>query len=144
MGEAHLPPHYILLSQTTLPATSSSPSLSSGAGAHAISTTPTPALTFPLIHYHYADDPPLSLIPSGKGKDTGQQHYIILDYDPHAPHAPFLVRSISDGLAVVGVKVTEAPGIGRGVDEERNTSMYMIETVCTGSAARYVLACVWA
>lgn len=96
-----------------------------------------------MIHYHYADDPPLSLIPSSKGKDIEQQQYIILDYDPHAPHMPLLVRSISDGLAVVGVKVTDAPGIGPGIDEERNTHMYVIDTVYNGSTARYVVLIVW-
>jgi hypothetical protein len=133
MADEDLPPHYILLSQTTLPNSSLS-----GTGAQASSTTATPTLAFPMIHYHYADDPPLSLIPSSKGKETEQQQYIILDYDPGSPHAPLLVRSISDGLAVVGVKVTDAPGIGQGVDDGRNTHMYVIDTVYSGSTVRYV------
>lgn len=120
MSDSPLPPHYILLSQSSIPAPS----------APVSTATPTPTLTFPSIHYHYADDPPLSLLPP---HDHQEQQYIILDYDPKAP-SNLVVRSISDGLAVVAVKVTEAPGIAKGVDDDRNTGMYIIETVSHGSS----------
>ncbi len=114
-----LPPHYILVSQGCLPATTG------GAGQSALTA---PVLTFPIIHYHYADDPPLSLMPS---KD---RENIILDYDPSSDQSP-IVRSVSEGLAVTGVKVTDAPGIIKG---DKNPNMFVIEAVSTNTSHRLV------
>ena len=121
------PPHYIFVSQGNLPA-------AGGAGQSALTA---PMLTFPIIHYHYADDPPLSLIPS---KDRDNQPHIILDYDP-ASGQPAVVRSVSEGLAVTGIKVTDAPGVIKGVATDKNPSMFVIEAVSTSTTHRCVDFC---
>ncbi|KAF8342811.1 uncharacterized protein EI90DRAFT_2988029 [Cantharellus anzutake] len=119
-----LPPHYVLVSQGSLPASTT--------GVVGAPNTPAPRLTFPIIHYHYADDPPLSLMPS---KDHENQPYIILDCDPTSCQLP-VVRSVSEGLAVTGIKVTEAPGVIKGVEVDRNPNMFVIEAVSTNSSHR--------
>lgn len=116
------PPHYIFVSQGSLPA----------AGGAGQSTLTAPVLTFPIIHYHYADDPPLSLIPS---KDRDNQPHIILDYDPASGQPP-VVRSVSEGLAVTGIKVTDAPGVIKGVAKDKNPNMFVIEAVSTSTTHR--------
>lgn len=102
------PPHYVLLTQSTIPSSSSAPG-----------KEPVQKIVHPIVHYHYADDPPLSIIPAL------DRSYIILDFDPDSPNPP-TVSSISGDTAVVGVKVTEAPG---AADGELNPNMYLIETV---------------
>src|SRR5689334_9290703 len=109
-----LPPHYILVSQSQLPSTSHD---TSGPSSLCAST-----LVHPIIHYHYADDPPLSLLPSA------EQTYLIMDWDPSLPDngmAP-AVRSISEDTAVVGLKVSESAGEDDG---RLNSSMYVLETI---------------
>ncbi|EJD55661.1 hypothetical protein AURDEDRAFT_179374 [Auricularia subglabra TFB-10046 SS5] len=66
-------------------------------------STASSALVHPVIHYHYADDPPLSLSPSAT------RNTLIMDFDPENPSQP-VVHSLSPALAVTGVRVSEAPG----------------------------------
>lgn len=105
----NLPPHYIILTQSQL-----SPSSSTRAEPTA------QTLVHPIIHYHYADDPPLSLLPTNPN-----QSYIILDVDPADPSQTPIVNSISEDMVVVGVKVNDAPG----AEGDRNARMYTIETM---------------
>lgn len=111
------PPHYVILSQSNLPSASSS---SAPSGPVPSSST----LVFPTIHYHYADDPPLSLLPS---KDAPP--YLIMDWDPNVAPGDTVVKSISDAITVVGTKVAPAPGVSDAVDHDRNTNMFVIETI---------------
>ena len=107
-GEPLLPPRYILVSHS-----SQSPNCS----------TPVKTLSHPHIHYQYADDPPLSLLPTSPAEQV-----IVLDYDPSgrtSPHA----QSISGPAAVTGVKVTDAPGhIPSGEDADWNDKMFVVHT----------------
>jgi len=126
------PPCYILLSQYT---SSSLPSL----GAQTLPPPPS-QLTHPTIQYHYADDPPLALVPSPE-----HPHIIILDIPdgssgPVAPPsltetimAPPIpsARSLSSALAVASVKVAQVPGaaIKHALSEGRDPNIYILETV---------------
>lgn len=129
------PPHYILISQSSLPSSSSGPNV-----------VPSAALIFPRIHYHYADDPPLALLPQPSSSDIPDgPAYLVLDWDPistglsataspntklNLAHAQIPeMRSVSAGTAVVGIKASPAPGISDAVDHDRNTNMYVLETV---------------
>lgn len=57
-----------------------------------------------------------------------------MDWDPNAAPGESVVRSISEDVSVVGIKVAAAPGVSDTVDHDRNTNMYVVETV-TGSNA---------
>ncbi|KAH9486757.1 hypothetical protein JR316_0000822 [Psilocybe cubensis] len=102
------PPFYILLAHSSL------------------SNTPTAALSntlgHPAIQYHFADDSPVSLLPSHP-----DEHVLILTYGGNSSKPT--VQSISDRLAVVGLRREEAPGAS-AEDETgtRNNTMYIIET----------------
>jgi hypothetical protein len=129
------PPCYILLSQYT---SSSLPSL----GAQTLSPPPS-RLIHPTIQYHYADDPPLALVPSSE-----RPHIIILDIPDGdrglgqpvaspsstetivASSAPS-ARSLSSALAITTVKVAQAPGaaIKHALAEGRDPNIYILETV---------------
>jgi hypothetical protein len=100
------PPHYILVSQSSL-------------SAHTPGA-PSTALCHPIIQYHYADDSPLSILPQSPGEQV-----VILDYDSTSPTA----KSISTNSAVTVLKVAEAPGAGAAEDEsKKNNKMYILET----------------
>ena len=117
-GEPLLPPRYILVSHS-----SQSPNCSA----------PVKTLSHPHIHYQYADDPPLALLPSSSAEQV-----IVLDYDPSgrtSPHA----QSISGPAAVTGVKVTDAPGhIPTGEDASSNDKMYVVHTTGLDLGERFV------
>ncbi|KAF4623866.1 hypothetical protein D9613_001959 [Agrocybe pediades] len=102
------PPFYVLLAHSSL---SSAPSA-------ALSNT----LGHPVIQYHYADDSPLSLLPTHP-----DEHILVLNYSNDGPKPT--VQSISPTLSVVGLKTEEAPGASVA-DETgtRNDTMFIIET----------------
>ncbi|CDO72317.1 hypothetical protein BN946_scf184977.g14 [Trametes cinnabarina] len=108
------PPYYVLIAH--------SQSLSNPAAP------PSTTLSHPVIEYHYADDPPNSLLPQQLG-----EHVLVLDYDPASPGPP-TVKSLSSDLAVSAVKVVDAPGAAvAGERALRNNNMYVITT--TGKPA---------
>ncbi|KAJ6534418.1 hypothetical protein B0H10DRAFT_2246920 [Mycena sp. CBHHK59/15] len=80
------PPFYILCARTSLAA-----------------PTPAPALVHPAIQYHYADDPPLALLP--------------------IPQSTF-----SPAVAVTALRIEEAPGAAADAVPRRNDRMYIVET----------------
>ncbi|KAJ6627219.1 hypothetical protein B0H10DRAFT_2210610 [Mycena sp. CBHHK59/15] len=97
------PPFYILCARTSLAA-----------------PTPAPALVHPAIQYHYADDPPLALLPHPA------EHVLVLDFRPPAP-AP-TVHSFSPAVAVTALRIEEAPGAAADAVPRRNDRMYIVET----------------
>ena len=103
------PPYYLLVAQSNALASPANPASLS--------------LSHPVIEYHYADDPPASLVPQASG-----EHVLVLDYDPARPGPP-TVRSLSRDLVVSAVRVTDAPGAAvAGEPTLRNNNMYVIET----------------
>ena len=52
---------------------------------------------------------------------------LVLDYDPRGGSPP-VAQSLSTNLAVIGVKVTEAPGAATDEEGPRNDKMYVLET----------------
>ncbi|KAF9535848.1 hypothetical protein CPB83DRAFT_901514 [Crepidotus variabilis] len=90
--------------------------------AHSSSTTAPVTLVHPIIQYHYADDSPLSVLPT-----QADEHVLVLNHNPTTDSA--VVQSISSSLVVTGLKVEEAPGAA--VDDTvnlKNNSMFIIET----------------
>lgn len=108
MNPASEPPYYILVSQSALASNPQGPQSTS--------------LAHPTIQYHYADDPPLSLLPQ-----SPSEHLIILGHDP--AQATPTGKSISKDLIVSSVKVSEAPAAAASDDEQgkRNDRMYILE-----------------
>ncbi|KZV75583.1 hypothetical protein PENSPDRAFT_748469 [Peniophora sp. CONT] len=110
------PPRYILVSHS-----SQSPNCSASVKT----------LSHPYIHYQYADDPPLSLLPSSPSEQV-----IVLDYDPSGRTSP-RAQSISGPAAVTGVKVTDAPGhIPTGEDASWNDKMFVVHTTSLDESRR--------
>lgn len=98
--------------------------------AHSQSLPASTSLSHPLIEYHYADDPPVSLLPR-----LADEHVLVLDYDPARPGPP-TVKSLSPDLVVSAVKVADAPGAAvAGEPALRNNSMYVIETISMAKQA---------
>ncbi|KAI0735247.1 hypothetical protein C8Q76DRAFT_791816 [Earliella scabrosa] len=113
------PPYYLLVAHSQSLLTASAPASTS--------------LSHPLIEYHYADDPPDSLLPKQPG-----EHVLVLDYDPARPGPP-TVKSLSPDLVVSAVKVTDAPGAAvAGEPALRNNSMYIIETMTKPATDMFV------
>lgn len=52
---------------------------------------------------------------------------LVLDYDPRRGLPP-VASSLSTNLAVIGVKVTEAPGAATDEEGPRNDKMYVLDT----------------
>ncbi|KAI0335350.1 hypothetical protein GY45DRAFT_1317292 [Cubamyces sp. BRFM 1775] len=103
------PPYYVLIAH--------SQSLSNPA------QPPSTSLSHPVIEYHYADDPPKSLLERSPG-----EHVLVLDFDPSRPGSP-TVKSLSPDLAVSAVKVVDAPGAAvAGESASSNNNMYVITT----------------
>lgn len=105
------PPRYVLLSSGgPSNAYTASPLLGGSPFAHPAS-----------IHYHYADDPPIQLLPPGN--DT----ILVMDVDDIAS-AP-AVRSLSSDVVVTGVKVSQVPGVPSAApdDMSSNPNMYVID-----------------
>lgn len=113
------PPRYVLVSHGALPDAFSSGALN---GPVAGSSGAATLLSHPIIQYQYADDPPAAVLPRFPG-----ERVIVLDADL-AAGAP-TARSISPGLAVMGVKVADAPGASVQDDEVGDRKMYVIDTM---------------
>lgn len=102
------PPFYVLLAHSPL----------SNVPSGALSNT----LAHPTVQYHYADDSPLSILPTHP-----QESVLILNYDPISTQPT--VQSVSDVLITTGLRFEEAPGAAADDSKvERNTSMFIIET----------------
>ena len=102
------PPFYVLIAQSPV----------SNIPAGALSNN----LSHPTIRYHYADDSPLSVIPSHP-----DEHVLVMDYD--GTSAQPTVQSISPSLGVTGLKLAEAPGAALADPSgTRNETMFIIET----------------
>jgi len=107
-GSLDDPPFYVLLAQSPL----------SNVSTGALSNT----LAHPIIQYHYADDSPLSILPTQPNESV-----LVLNYDPKS--APPTVQSITNNLVVNGLRVEEAPGAAADDSKKhRNISMFVIET----------------
>ena len=75
------------------------------------------------IEYHYGDDSPRNLLPRVPG-----EYVLVLDYDPTTGAEP-IAHSLSKDIAVLGVKVSKAPGaaiLEEGIPQ--NDNMYLLET----------------
>ena len=102
------PPFYVLIAQSPV----------SNVPAGALSNN----LSHPTIKYHYADDSPLSIIPS-----HSDEHVLVMDYD--GTSAQPTVQSISPSLGVTGLKLEEDPGAALADPSgTRNETMFIIET----------------
>jgi hypothetical protein len=104
------PPYYVFVANSSLLATQSTP--------------PSSLLSHPNIQYHYLDDSPLTLLPQ-----SPDEHVLVLDYDPANITAP-TVKSISNNIAVTGIKVTDAPGAGVVHSNDapsKNDKLYIIQ-----------------
>lgn len=97
---------------------------------------PSNALAHPTIQYHYADDSPLALWPRHPN-----ERVLVLDYDPTTTTQP-TVQSTSKDLAVVSLKVEEAPGaaVADG-DGSRSDRMHIIQTTAIDGSVRNIGRC---
>lgn len=125
---AQAPPRYVLLSTTSLSTNGPSRSADVSPFVHPAS-----------ISYQYADDPPLQLLPLGL--DT----LIVMDVDEISVDSTPAVRSLSEGVVVTGVRVSEVPGASIAPslaleDVAANPNMYVIELSArpTKDQMRYV------
>lgn len=108
MASQSKPPFYVLIAQAPV----------SNLPAGALSNN----LSHPVIQYHYADDSPLSVIPSHPDEQV-----LVMNYDRSSKQPT--VQSISTGLSVTGLRLEEAPGAALADPSgTRNDTMYIIET----------------
>ncbi|KAF5377523.1 hypothetical protein D9615_005247 [Tricholomella constricta] len=106
------PPYYILFSHSHIAATNP--------GA------PSNTLGHPTIQYHYANDSTFALWPQ-----HSNEHVLVLDYDPTSTKPP-TVQSMSKDMAVVSLKVEEAPGAAAANDNDPNNDrMFIIDTTAS-------------
>ncbi|KAL5495452.1 hypothetical protein ACEPAI_915 [Sanghuangporus weigelae] len=89
----------------------------------------------PVIEYQFADDPPSNQLPKSDAETV-----IVVDCEDN--DAVPIARSLNRELAVAGVKVTPAPGVGASGDGEtrRNDTMYIIETLAAESSTGETMA----
>ncbi|KAG8903369.1 hypothetical protein FRB99_003391 [Tulasnella sp. 403] len=109
------PPHYTLLSKTPIPPKPSTSASSTLDDARIPLSHPT------VIHYQYADDPPLHLVPQPS------HTILVMDFDDGGTS----VKSLSEDVVVVGVREDVAPGADVVKSDEAsgvNPGMYVIET----------------
>jgi hypothetical protein len=102
------PPHFVLVSHSAQP--------------EADAVGPARTLGHADIQYHYADDPPLALLPR-----SSDEQVLVLDYDPTgnaAPHA----QSLSGPATVTGVLVTDAPGAPTDESWPWSSKMFVVNT----------------
>jgi hypothetical protein len=105
-------PHYVLVSSS-----------SRTRSATTAGSANTAVLGHPILQYHYANDSPLSLLPK-----SNDEHVLVLDYDPLNP-ALTRAQSVSGSSAVIGIKVTDAPGAGPAEgDAGWSNKMFVLET----------------
>lgn len=110
MAGVGLPPTYVLISESAL----------SNTNYTADFTT----LVHPVIHYHYADDPPIC--PQGT-----KSNLLVMDYDPASTELP-AVSSLTPSLAVDDVTVSDAPGASSTLSSTSlpvNSNLYIIRTL---------------
>ena len=105
-------PTYILISESTLSSVNPSVDLAS--------------LVHPVIHYRYADDPPI--VPQGD-----KTSLLVMEFDTSSPTTP-IVSSLSPNLAVDNVTVSDAPGAGAisgspANHTSNNNNLYIINTL---------------
>jgi len=78
-----------------------------------------------LVHYRYADDPPLCPAEAGSS-------LLVMDFDPASPGSP-TVSSLSPRLAVDNVAVLDAPGAGSTGyttgSASSNNNLYIVRTL---------------
>ena len=102
-------PHYILISNSAFPSTVGQP-------GPFLAGPPVSSLFHPAtIHYHYADDPPLQLMPLANQTTSSDPVVLILEHQVgshlESNHgSPPLASSLSSTAVVTGVRVTDAPG----------------------------------
>ncbi|KAI0274693.1 hypothetical protein BC834DRAFT_849219 [Gloeopeniophorella convolvens] len=111
MEHEHKAPYYVLVSSLskTQPAATSGPTAA--------------VLSHPVVQYHYANDSPLSLLPT-----SSDEQVLVLDYDPLNPSFT-RAQSISGSSAITGIKVTDAPGAGSSdADAQWSSKMFVLET----------------
>ncbi|KAG8915304.1 hypothetical protein FRC00_005830 [Tulasnella sp. 408] len=82
-----------------------------------------------IIHYQYADDAPVNIIPPPGGQHT----ILVMEFDESDPTGQPTVRSLSEDVVVSGIKVSEAPGAtaarSPGTEgKSMNPNMYVIQT----------------
>jgi len=82
-------------------------------------------LIHPAIVYHYADDPPRSLVPQQ------DEHVLVLDHDPSG--ATPIVQSISPAISVTGLRIEEAPGAATESSDDR---MFIVDATATTTQDR--------
>ncbi|KAG8936616.1 hypothetical protein FRC02_000609 [Tulasnella sp. 418] len=120
------PPFYILVSDKTI--------APAAPGLNPIPAGPS-ALVHPAsVHYHYADDPPMHLLP------PSNETFLVIDYDPSSSEPP-TAHSLSDDVVVTGLKVTEGPTPASASpsgfrDMDLNGNMYVIETMSRSASKR--------
>ncbi|KAG8927444.1 hypothetical protein FRC01_007490 [Tulasnella sp. 417] len=111
MSGSQDPPQYVLIA-------------SDAVRGPASSTLAHPAI----IHYQYADDAPVNIIPQPGGQHT----ILVMEFDEADPMGRPTVRSLSEDVVVSGIKVSEAPGAtarSPGTEgKSTNPNMYVIET----------------
>lgn len=109
-SSGHGLPRYVLISESALSSTNYSTELAT--------------LVHPIIHYRYADDPPIC--PQGS-----KANLLVMDIDSVAMNTP-IVSSLTPNLAVDNVTISEAPGAGLGGSDagvSSNNYMYVIRTL---------------
>jgi len=103
------PPTYVLISESALSNTNYSADFAT--------------LVHPVIHYRYADDPPIC--PQGN-----KSNLLVMDFDPTSSNPP-AVSSLTPDLAVDNVTVSDAPGVvstaSTGVVS--NSNLFIIRTL---------------
>lgn len=112
------PPFYVLVAQSTV----------SNIPAGALSNN----LSHPVIQYHYADDSPLSILPT-----HSDEHVLVMNYDRLSTQPT--VQSISADLSITGLKLEEAPGAALADPTgTMNNTMFTIETTCDDRYGLYL------
>jgi hypothetical protein len=109
------PPCFVLISESALSNTNYS--------------TEHASLVHPIVHYRYADDPPLCPTEAGTS-------LLMMDFDPTSPNS-FTVSSLSPHLAIDNVAVSEAPGAGSAGyingSPSSNNNLYVIRTLAVSN-----------
>jgi len=109
------PPCYVLISESAL--------------SNVNYSTDQASLVHPVVHYRYADDPPLC-------PPEGGSSLLVMDFDPLSPSS-LAVSSLSPHLAVDNVAVLDAPGAGSAGyttgSSSSNNNLYIIRTLALSS-----------
>jgi hypothetical protein len=104
------PPTYVLVSESALSSTNYSADFAT--------------LVHPVIHYRYADDPPIC-------PPASKTNLLVMDFDPTSSNPP-TVSSLTPTLAIDNVTVSDAPGVGSFGSvtiAPTNNNLYVIRTL---------------